>query len=415
MSLSDTSVELAKKQLEKLTFPHLRDEAKKYGIRLSTDVRERWIDAIIDHLTRYGPLRECPTQQTDGAEETYLPGTLTTGNQEVDPVPEIFLLDAGTQKPPTNKSQSISESLIMEQLQLQKEQMSHQQKILQQMSQQQILIQQLFASININQGHSRNQPLLNESIGLSLSQDSESHRVDRFPDISSAATGQAVKFLSSQIPTYGGTDDEDIETWIEKIENVAEIHNLSQVVMLAAATSKLTKIARRWLDLCTGEVNRSWLSFKSAILDHFRREVLFYDVMQKIEARKWNTATESFRDYAMDKLALMHRLKLEDSDKIKLIINGINNLSIKCAAATVRVNSLNQFIREVHYIAASCSDSFKKFQYANAKTDKFKDINLKGVKTNALNSSQKDSLQPGGSKAQAHCVYCHGKDHTKDN
>lgn len=69
--------------------------------------------------------------------------------------------------------------------------------------------------------------------------------------------------------------------------------------------------------------------------------------MQRIESRKWNCATESFQDYAMDKLTLMRCLKLEDPDSIQFLINGINNLSIKCVAAGLRVNSLNQFLREM--------------------------------------------------------------------
>ncbi|CAL1671984.1 unnamed protein product [Lasius platythorax] len=79
------------------------------------------------------------------------------------------------------------------------------------------------------------------------------NRQDRF----SASTGNAVKFLSSQIPFFSGTEDENIDIWIEKIETVAELHGLSSVVMLTAATSKLSKTARRWFDLSTGSVNKS--------------------------------------------------------------------------------------------------------------------------------------------------------------
>lgn len=137
--------------------------------------------------------------------------------------------------------------------------------------------------------------------------------------------------------------------------------------------------------------------------------------MQKIEARRWNTIKETFRDYAMDKLALMHRLKLEEKHKIKLLIKGINNLSIKCAAATLRVNSVNQFIREMDEIVESCGDSFKKFQYTDFKSDKTKDLNSKNGKPDASNLTGKNGSHSNNTKAQSHCVYCHAKDHSRDN
>ncbi|KMQ87574.1 retrotransposon gag protein [Lasius niger] len=89
---------------------------------------------------------------------------------------------------------------------------------------------------------------------------------------SSVPAGGAVKFLASQIPTFGATEDDDIELWIEKIESVAQIHNLSPVVMLSAAAVKLTKATRRWFDLSPGDINRSWLCFRAAILDRFKKK-----------------------------------------------------------------------------------------------------------------------------------------------
>jgi len=52
-----------------------------------------------------------------------------------------------------------------------------------------------------------------------------------------------------------------VDLWLVKLESVAEIHNFFNGVKFLAATSRLTKTARRWFDLCTGSVNRSWLTF----------------------------------------------------------------------------------------------------------------------------------------------------------
>lgn len=47
-----------------------------------------------------------------------------------------------------------------------------------------------------------------------------------------------------------------MELWIEEIENIAELHGMHQSVMLSAASFKLTKTSRHWLDLSTGSVNK---------------------------------------------------------------------------------------------------------------------------------------------------------------
>lgn len=113
----------------------------------------------------------------------------------------------------------------------------------------------------------------------------------------------------------------------KKIETVAELYGLSSVAMLTAATSKFSKTARRWFDLSTGSVNKSWTSFREEIIDRFRRKVLFNEVLQKVNARKWNFSKESFQEYAMDKLALMRNLKLSDEDYIQLLIKGIGSFA----------------------------------------------------------------------------------------
>ena len=45
--------------------------------------------------------------------------------------------------------------------------------------------------------------------------------------------------------------------------------------------------------------------------------------MQKVDARKWNFSKESFQEYAMYKLKLLHILKLPERERVALVINGI--------------------------------------------------------------------------------------------
>lgn len=73
-------------------------------------------------------------------------------------------------------------------------------------------------------------------------------------------------------------------------------------------------------------------------------------VMQKVENRKWNFSSESFQEYAMEKLALMQPLKLEDEHAIELLTKGIPILAIKSVAASLQADSVGDFLDEMHRI-----------------------------------------------------------------
>lgn len=134
-----------------------------------------------------------------------------------------------------------------------------------------------------------------------------------------------------------------------------------------------------------------------------------------VEARKWNPSVEPFQDYSMDKLALMRNLKLEDSDAVQLLIGGINDIYVKCIASSLRVDSLNQFLREMQHITANCGDAVKRFAPANPKFDRLKDNNSKFAKGSDANSTLAKGVQQlKAGKPDSHCVYCRGKDHVRN-
>jgi len=93
--------------------------------------------------------------------------------------------------------------------------------------------------------------------------------------------------------------------------------------------------------------------------------------MQKVESRKWIFSRESFSDYAMDKLA---PLKLPDEDSIQLLINGISSVAIKATVASLKINSLDEFLRDMQHITATCNDVVRKSP-TTFKKNKSKDQN----------------------------------------
>lgn len=41
---------------------------------------------------------------------------------------------------------------------------------------------------------------------------------------SGGSLGNTVKWLASQIPEFGATEDENVQAWVKKVDKVAQIH-----------------------------------------------------------------------------------------------------------------------------------------------------------------------------------------------
>lgn len=183
--------------------------------------------------------------------------------------------------------------------------------------------------------------------------------------INSSMSLTDASFLASQIPQFGGSEQECVELWIENIESVTEAHGLPPVAMLSAASSKLIKAARKWFELSSGSVNKSWMDFKNAITSYFKKRIIFNSVMDTAKERKWLHYKESFQDYALDKLAILRCLKLPDDSIIHCLIDGILDRPIKSSAAVIKMNSVGKFLEEMHHLTATCGTPWKNLLRSN--------------------------------------------------
>jgi len=95
--------------------------------------------------------------------------------------------------------------------------------------------------------------------------------------------GSATKWLATQIPKFGGSDQENVTAWVNRVDRVTLIHGASDGVVLLAASSKLTSFAKQWYDIQDGVVIESWRALKSELLKVLK------DVSPFIrQCRRWN-------------------------------------------------------------------------------------------------------------------------------
>lgn len=180
----------------------------------------------------------------------------------------------------------------------------------------------------------------------------------------------AVGVIAQQISPFGGAEDENINCWVERIDQIAEIHRVAPGAVLLAASSRLIKEAKTWYEFQTGPVLRSWQALKEALVRVFENRVPFYLQMQKIESRRWIYSKETFQAYAINKLALIKQLKLPVRDSINLLVGGIGKASLRATAATTRAETVEEFLEEMRKITAASSKYPKKYAGTNLRTFK---------------------------------------------
>lgn len=121
-----------------------------------------------------------------------------------------------------------------------------------------------------------------------------------------------------------------------------------------------------------------------------------------MEARKWLQHKETFLEYAMAKLSLMHNLNLDDNSIIHLMISGIQSRSLRETAASLNSASIYHFLNSMHQITSVSADINKRFA-ADAKSTKSKDA--------AGTSSSKGSTTKQNGRDNQFCIYCKQREH----
>lgn len=187
--------------------------------------------------------------------------------------------------------------------------------------------------------------------GESASRDSDAHQQQPSVPSRDFSAPAMVVFLSPQIPEFGGSDKENVTLWSQRVDSVARIHQATDGVVHLAASGKLVGAAKRWYDLQMGAVLESWPALKRELIRMFKRRVSFYVAMCEVESRGWLSNKETFRQYALDKLALMHPLGLHVADQINLLIGGITNPTVRAIALSLGVTTMEQFMDVMRPIA----------------------------------------------------------------
>jgi len=107
---------------------------------------------------------------------------------------------------------------------------------------------------------------------------------------------------------------------------------------------------------------------------------------------------EAFGEYASQKLKMLKPLNFTDKDLIRFLIKGITDRTVRTAAASISVASVDQFLEDIMEVINASGESSKRFASFSNKMGKPK----------TPTDSVSKSTSPNKNKS-AFCVYCKNK------
>jgi len=346
--------------LDRLSTEQLREEARRYQLQDSND-RRTLIDTILLHFERHAPTSNLAAHQRELLRNAPTPSHTAADYEVDDPVTASAMRQA---------IMAVTEDILRHQRALQNQQM----EFLNRQQEQLALLTQVIVTSRENPSSSRmprerisardpagplqDTPPEQASTGASAIQ--WSPNAGRWPP--TTPTGNALKWLATQIPTFGGSDTDNVNAWIRRVEKVAEIHAAGDGALLLAASRKLVGSARKWYDIQEGPVMESWINLRRELVRMFDRKIPFYKAMARVEARNWNQHKESFDEYAIDKLALLQQLDLPVTDVVNSLIGGISQPMLRATARSLQSATIGveQFLETVRHITNDISDHERK-------------------------------------------------------
>ncbi|XP_018361455.1 PREDICTED: uncharacterized protein LOC108760149 [Trachymyrmex cornetzi] len=390
-------MKMKRAQLEDMTLAQLEQEARKFQLQVSNNKNE-----IIDAIMSYLEQNSLPILDSESGEQADIEQSVEQEN-----TPKATSVDSNND---SNNSLTAFLATLTSQMQ------NHNQQILelfrqihqQMMQHEQSVVQQVFTfcntrgtqvpvkSVECDTVSASSKDLLLASLGFATTSQTI---------VESSPSANQVSLLAQHIPEFGGGEEENVVVWIQRVNEVAQFHRMTDDITLLAACSKLVKAAENWYKTQSGSMLKSWVELQAVLQRNFGQKVSFGIQMQKVKARQWIHFKESFQQYATEKLALMHSLNLSLQDSIDLLTDGITKASFKATASMMTDISIEQFVEKMQRFTEA-SNEIKR----SVNDFKIKSKNLPCTNCGKTGHFEKTCWVP-----KVTCFFCKAKGHRKQD
>jgi len=149
---------------------------------------------------------------------------------------------------------------------------------------------------------------------------------------------------ASAISLYYGKKYENVEDWIREVERISSHAHWSMSLTLVNAVSRLRGSALNWNKVSGRQID-SWTEWKEKLIDRFKSKMSFSDFI-KFQGKRILRKDELIVEYIFDKDAIIEKapFKMQQSDRISLILEGITDNIWAVPLATAMCSSVQELI-----------------------------------------------------------------------
>lgn len=154
----------------------------------------------------------------------------------------------------------------------------------------------------------------------------------------------SLKDVATLIPKFTGSAEDDVSTFIRRLESIERMYSMQQNVLMLAVVAKLEGRAMKWYHSKPEHVEMSFVQFKNALKRMFTCKEDTVTLFRRFESRKLGKS-EHFSDYFNEKITLGNKLNLAEEEIITYVIEGFNNPALQVQAKMREFEDLESLLR----------------------------------------------------------------------
>lgn len=195
-----------------------------------------------------------------------------------------------------------------------------------------------------------------------------------------------LSFNNNVIPEFDPmTKEQTILTWLNKVEECADIYNWDDREIIHYSLPKLCGLARSWYR-ALDSMKYSWPEWKKLLIENFPCREDYAELLTEMLNKRVRYG-ESLEHYYYAKINLLNRCKISGRQAVDCLIHGVDDRTVKIGAQSAQFSQPDQVLKYFRSVkvgyAKESSDSARKTRFERNNSTGNKPSDFKSASNNS--------------------------------